>query len=75
MHGLVSQEIWNITWIIIAELVGMEQEVSKGMNRARMELIRRLLVYVSRYYRYMIPRLKGVYLMLESWRPYRDKEG
>ena len=47
MHGLVSQEIWDNTWRLITELVGMEQEGRDGMNIALMESIRGFLVYVS----------------------------
>ena len=40
-----------------------------------MESIRGLLVYVARTYRDMNPYLKRMHLTLDSWRPYRDKDG
>ena len=33
------------------------------------------MVYVSKTYGDMKPYLKGVHLILESWRPYRDEYG
>ena len=75
MHGLVSQEIWDKTQRLIAEMVGMEREGRDGMARARMDSIRRFLVYVSRTYMDTNHYLKGVHLTLEIWKPYRDEEG
>ena len=57
MHGLVSQDIWDKTRRLIAELVRMEQEGREGMPRARMEFIKGFLVFVSRTYRYKNPFL------------------
>ena len=33
------------------------------------------LIYVSRTYRPMIPYLRGLHKSIDSWRPFRDKEG
>ena len=40
-----------------------------------MESIRGFLLYVSSTYRYMTPYMKGVYLTLDSWIPFRYEEG
>ena len=71
---MVSQDIWDKNWRLIAELVGMEREVRYGMSRASMDSIRGFLVYVSRTYRDMNQYLKGVNLTLDSWRPYRYED-
>ena len=75
LHGLVSQYRWDKTWILMAELVGMEQEGSEGIHQASMKYNRGFLVYVSRTYRDMNPYFKGIHLDLDSWRPYRDEDG
>ena len=67
MYGLVSQEIWDKTWQLIAELVKTEEERRYGMPRARMESIRGFLVYVSRKYRDMTSYLKVVHLNMYTW--------
>ena len=74
VHGLVSQEIWDKTRRLIAELVGMERGGRYEMYRDRMESIIGFLVYVSRTYIDMTPYLKGVNLTLDIWIPYRDEE-
>ena len=74
VHGLVSKEIWDKTWRLIAELVVMEREERYRMFIARMESIIWFLVYVSRTYRDTTAYLKGVHLALESRRPYMDEE-
>ena len=71
LHVLVSQDRWDKTRRLIAELVGMEREGRYGMSRARMDSIRGFLVYVFRKYGYITPYLKGVNLTLEIWIPYR----
>ena len=40
VHLLVSQDIRDKTWRLIAELLGTERKGSYGMSRARMESIR-----------------------------------
>ena len=72
---MVSQDIWDKTRRVIAELKIMEMEYSKGMHRASIESIRGSLVYVSITYRVMTPYSKGMYLTLDIWSLYRDKEG
>ena len=53
----------------------MERGGIYGMYRVRMESIRGFLVYFPSTYRYMNLYLKGVYLTLDSWIPYRYEEG
>ena len=74
LHGLVSQDICDETRRLIAELVGTEREGRDSMPRARMDSIRGFLVNVSRTYRDMKPYLKGVYITLDIWSPYRDEK-
>ena len=75
VHGLVYQDrLYNNRWLI-SELVGMEREGWYGIYRDRMESIRGFLLYVSSTYRYMTPYMKGVYLTLDSWIPFRYEEG
>ena len=63
------QDIWGKTRRLIANIMNMELEVSDVL-----ESIKGFLVYVSRKYRYMNPYLKGFYIMLDSWRNYRDEK-
>ena len=53
----------------------MEWEGRYDISRSRMDYIRGFSVYVYNTYRYMNPYLNGVYLTVESWKPYRDAEG
>ena len=67
VRGLVSQERWDNTWWLIAELVVMEREGRYGVSRAKKDSIIGFLVYVSRIYRGMTPYLNGVHLTMYSW--------
>ena len=72
---MVSQDIWDKTQRIIAELSRMDMEDSEGMHWDRMESIIGLLKYIARKYRDMNTYLKGLHLTLDIWIPYRDKYG
>ena len=72
---MVSQDIWDKTQRITAELTRMDMEYIEGMYWDRMESIKGLLIYIARKYRDMNPYLKGLHLMLYIWIPYRDKYG
>ena len=73
VHGLVSQERWDKTQWLIAQLVGMEREGRNRMPRSRMDSIRGFLVFVSNTYKYMTTYLKVFHLTFDSWIPYRDE--
>ena len=66
--------MWDKTPRLIAKLVEMERGWRYGTYRVRMESIIGFLVYVSSTYRYTTLYLKGVYLTMGSWRPYREEE-
>ena len=71
---MVSQEIWDKTWRLVAELVVMEREGRYGMSRSRMESIRGFMIYVSSRYREMTPYLKGYHLTMDRCRPCMGEE-
>ena len=75
IYGLVSQDIWDKTQRIIAELNRMVMEDSEGMHWDRMESIIGFLIYVASKYRDMNPYLKVIHLTLDSWIPYREIYG
>ena len=75
VYGLVSQDLWDNIKRSILDLVDMEDKEEGGLDGANMELIRGFLACVAITYRYMNPYLKGFYLTLYSWRPFRDNEG
>ena len=58
INGLVSQDIWDKTQRIIAELTSMDLEDSEWMHWDKLESIIGSLIYVARIYRYMNPYLK-----------------
>eukprot|EP00978_Attheya_sp_CCMP212_P016480 scaffold43205_cov34-Attheya_sp.AAC.2 len=72
---LVSQEKWDKTrakvrWI--RDALGRKE----GVDRKELERIRGFLVYVSRTYpNSIVPFLKGIHLLLDSWRDNRNDEG
>jgi hypothetical protein len=71
---LVSEEKWQKTrdkvrWIREA----LDKE--GGVDRKELERHRGFLVYVSRTYTNMVPFLKGIHLLLDSWREDRNEEG
>ena len=53
----------------------MDMEDSEGVHWERMESIIGFLIYVTIKYRDINPYLKGLHLTLDSWIPYRDKDG
>ena len=69
VYGLISQDRWDKTCSIIAEIQSIDLELSKGMNRSRLESIRRLLMYAAKMYREMESYLKGLHLTMDSRRP------
>ena len=73
MYGLLSQDRWDKTRCLIAELVGMEREESYGMPRFCMGPVRWFLVYIARTYRGITPYVKGSSLTIYSKRTYSDE--
>ena len=67
------EDIWDKTWRLIAELTSMDLEDSEVIHRVRVESIRGFLLYVTSTYRDMTPFLKGLSLMLDGWRPHKEK--
>jgi hypothetical protein len=71
--GMVSQEKWEKTQLLIRELKDM-------MERGRLPLqqlleIRGFLIYVVRTYTWLNPYIKGLHLTIDSWRPGREESG
>ena len=60
---------------MILEFVDMEAREEEGLDRAKTESMNRILIYLARTYQDMNLYLKGLYLTLDSWRLFRDKEG
>lgn len=75
VDGLVSQQKWDKTKGYVRELREEVNARPEELQRARLESMRGFLIYVARTYRNLNPYLKGVHLTVDSWRPYRDKEG
>jgi hypothetical protein len=70
----VSQERWDKA----KEIVKWVQEAmvhSEAINYKQLESYRGFLVYLVRTYPVMNPYLKGIPLTIDSWRPYRLKDG
>ena len=71
---LVSEEKWDKTkrwigWVL--------EQVNKSEGIPYKELLscRGFLIYVSRTYRPFKPYLRGLHKTIDSWRPFRDKDG
>ena len=75
VFGLVSQYRWDKVKRLVQVLVDTEDKEEGGLEKAKMVSIRELLVYVARTYRDMNPYLKGFYLTIYSWRPFRENKG
>ena len=71
---LVSEEKWDKTkfWInwVLTHLKDKE-----GLNYHDLLSCRGFLIYVSRTYRPFKPYLRGLHKTIDSWRPFRDKDG
>ena len=71
--GMVSQEKWDKTKLLIAELSEM---IPKGpLPLQRLLEIRGFLMYVVRTYPWLNPYIKGLHLTVDSWRPGRAEDG
>jgi hypothetical protein len=71
----VSQEKWEKTKSIIAELESLIDSQPDKLPLKRLLEMRGFLLYVSRTYRYMTPHLKGLHLTIDAWRGGRDIDG
>ena len=71
---LVSEEKWDKTkkWI---EWVLVKISEGKGIPFKELLSCRGFLIYVSRTYTPFKPYLRGLHKTIDSWRPYRDKDG
>ena len=71
---LVSEEKWAKTknWIV---WVLTHCEMKEGLPYKELLSCRGFLIYVSRTYGPFKPYLRGLHKTIDSWRPYRDKEG
>ena len=71
--GMVSQEKWEKTKLLIKELSRtVEQDF---LPLQRLLLIRGFLIYVVQTYPWLNPYIKGLHLMIDSWRPGREESG
>jgi hypothetical protein len=71
--GMVSQEKWNKTKLLIAELVKMI--LNGPLSLQCLLKIRGFLMYVVRTYTWLNPYIKGLHLTVDSWRPERAEDG
>lgn len=72
---LTSQDKWDKMKSIIQHWL---TELRAGRTELDHKLLRShrgFLVYCTGPYPALVPYLKGIHLSLESWRPFRDKEG
>lgn len=72
---LCTQEKWDKARSVVLEIQRVLREDQGNFDYKTLEQQRGFLVYVSRTYPLLVPYLKGIHLTLDSWRPYRDKEG
>jgi hypothetical protein len=73
VYGMVSQEKWNKTKCLIAELE--EMVALDCLPLTRLLQIRGFLIYVVRTYPWINPYMKGLHLTIDSWRPFRGPDG
>ena len=73
VHGMVSQEKWDKTRLLIRELEIML--IDDFLPLQRLLVIRGFLIYVVRTYPWLNPYIKGLHLTIDSWRPGREKSG
>ena len=71
--GMVSQEKWDKTQVLIRELDGMLARDLLPLQR--LLEIRGFLIYVVRTYPWLNPYIKGLHLTVDSWRPGREASG
>jgi hypothetical protein len=71
--GMVSQEKWEKTQRLIAEMQDMASQ--DYFPLARLLQIRGFLMYVVRTYPWINPYMKGLHLTIDSWRPLRGLDG
>jgi hypothetical protein len=65
---MVSQEKWDKTKRLIAELEGMV--ALDCLPLTRLLQIRGFLMYVVHTYPWINPYMKGLHLTIDSWRPF-----
>ena len=73
VSGMVSQEKWDKTQVLIRELGGMLAR--DLLPLLRLLEIRGFLIYVVRTYPWLNPYIKGLHLTVDSWRPGRGASG
>ncbi len=73
VYGMVSQEEWDKTRLLIWELEIML--IDDFLPLQRLLVIRGFLIYVVRTYPWLNPYIKGLHLTIDSWRPGREKSG
>ena len=71
---LVSEEKWNKTKTWIAWVLD-HIDVVEGIPHQELLSCRGFLIYVSRTYVPFKPYLRGLHKTIDSWRPFRDREG
>jgi hypothetical protein len=71
--GMVSQEKWDKTQVLIRELDGILARDLLPLQR--LLEIRGFLIYVVRTYPWLNPYIKGLHLTVDSWRPGREASG
>ena len=71
---LVSEEKWDKTKTWIAWVLKHVMD-KKGLNYKDLLSCRGFLIYVSRTYTPFKPYLRGLHKTIDSWRPFRDKDG
>ena len=72
---LVSQEKWDKTGRLLAEVRSLLEDGPEALSRKRLQQVRGYLQYVASTYKPMTPYLIGFHLTIDGWRRNRDKEG
>jgi hypothetical protein len=73
IRGTVSQEKWEKTKSLIAEMAAMVE--CDHLPLGRLLQIWGFLMYVVRTYPWINPYMKGLHLTINSWRPFRGADG
>ena len=71
-EDLIVRNIESTKLRIFKELRELLEAGALPLNR--LEKIRGFLIYVARTYSWMTPFLKGLHLVIDSWRPGRDSD-
>jgi len=71
--GMVSQEKWEKTKLLIMELSRMLEQDFLPLQR--LLVIRGFLIYVVRTYPLLNPYITGLHVTIDSWRPDREESG